>query len=178
MSTTGDEILTSDNKIWVIATHTNSVKKVWNSSDGISWTLSATNLPATDNYSSEFIFYDEHLWCFRSQEKTCWKSGDDGDSWTLVTTNLFVSTSAEEFEVTTYDGKLWITSNPDYNSSYLSWSTNGINWNLLLAAEEPLKLAETEDGRLWAFAEDSIDNALYIIGGPKKQDGLYYYRKD
>ncbi len=181
-STMGDEVLASDDKLWVVATEGTS-KKIWNSSDGISWSLSVTNIPTMDNYHSEFIFYNEHLWCFTPHKQSCWKLENDSANWSVETTNLPVSSSFMGFEITTHDGKLWMAGQRDSMSptkfTDLSWSTNGTDWNLSLSTSYGMDVVGTEDGRLWAYVNSSMgQDALYIIGGPKKQDGLYYYRKD
>lgn len=180
----GGEILTSENKIWVIASEASSPQpKIWNSSDGTNWTQSATNLPATF-MSTETVFFENKLWHFSPTEKSCWNSSDDGDSWSLITTNLPVSSTTMNFDVIVHENKLWMNgARPTMSASMhydVSWSTNGIDWNLSLATEAGTSLTGTEDGRLWQYsnANAGMDINLYIIGGPKKQDGLYYYRKD
>ncbi len=184
LSSHGTDSAASENKMWIIAPHTNGVKKTWNSLDGITWEISTSPPPSDTMSEADYIFYDEHLWCFDPTKQTCWKSGNDGNSWSVVTTNLPIKESTMNFDIITHDEKLWMAGSPDdmdaMNTIDLSWSTNGIDWNLSLVAGGPaggsLEIEATEDGRLWAYNRDGP--TLYIIGGPKKQDGLYYYRKD
>jgi len=177
-------IVTSADKIWLIArSQDSSGKMVWHSTDGINWTQSATNFP-TDRMATETVFFDNKLWCFSSEEQSCWNSSNDGDSWSLITTNLPVQNNSMSFDIIVHENKLWMArrrssmaASPPYD---VSWSTNGLDWNLSLSiSADSLDLTGAEDGRLWAYSTSStMDDKLYVIGGPKKQDGLYYYRKD
>ena len=113
LSSHGTDSAASENKMWIIAPHTNGVKKVWNSTDGISWEISTSPPPTDTMYEADYIFYDEHLWCFDPTKQTCWKSGNNGNSWSVVTTNLPISSQSMDFEITTHDGKLWMAGTKD-----------------------------------------------------------------
>jgi hypothetical protein len=178
---TSDDILISADKIWLIAQPQDSPEqKVWHSTNGINWTQSATNLPV-DRMNTENVFFNNKLWCFSPEEQSCWNSSDDGDSWSLITTNLPVSSSTMNFELIVHENKLWMAGDRSSSSRWssdVSWSTNGIDWNLSLSSDATPDLIGTEDGRLWAYVDTASGRYLCVIGGPKKQDRLYYYRKD
>ena len=181
-STTGGEILTSADKMWVIAPVLDlSAKMVWRSTDGVNWTQSAANLPS--DMPVEPIFFNSKLWCFDFQNKTCWNSSNNGDSWSLITTNL------PEIQMEgmgglagpiVHDSKLWMGGNVGpLAAATLYWSTNGADWIVANAfngnaMDWGLELISSDSGRLWWVCND----ALRIIGGPKQKDGLYYYQKD
>jgi len=178
-------ILTSADKIWMFSRDvSDSMKKVWHSSDGISWIPSATNLP--DSVSSPyFLNFDNKLWCLDPTAWTCWSSGDNGDNWNLITTNLpsMDGRTPETRWPVVHDGKLWIVGSmlPAEMTYPLYWSTNGADWILSWAYNQQFpsssglpKMIGTANGRLWLITNDG----LKIIGGPKQKDGLYYYRKD
>ena len=88
------------------------------------------------------------------------------------------------YKIISHDGKLWLWGN-DSNAmgGALLWSINAVEGETTLTTgslSESATLVGLPNGRLWLYAGDSPMNgpALYYAGGPKKDDGLYYYKKD
>ncbi len=118
----------------------------------------------------------------------CWKSFNDGDSWSQISTNLPNYTSMYGYKIIEHENKLWLwgKNNSGSESAVVMWSTDGIEWNSSWYTSDYMQmdyasLIGLPNGRLWFYtgSSDSMYGpSFYYIGGPKKQDGLYYYQKD
>jgi hypothetical protein len=182
------EVIASDEKLLVSSVEPLSYSNhVWSSTDGISWSMSTT---ATPSYmqSTELVFHENALWSFFQNASytggECWKSLNDGDSWSLVTTNLPNYTIMGRYRVATHADKLWIWGNDSMAMrGAVLWSTDAISGQTSLDCGnmgESATLVSLPNGRLWFYkGNDALGGpSFYFIGGPKKLDGLYYYRKD
>ncbi len=181
----GAQIVTSADQMWIIATALDVPETmVWRSTDGISWTQSAVSLPSSSYfYGSRMksISFDNKLWYFDYQNRTCWNSSNHGDSWSVITTNLPEMQPEGIDGPIVHEGKLWVEGNVGpMGTPTVYRSTNGSDWilanafNNSTATDWGLELISSDNGRLWWVCMSS----LRIIGGPKQKDGLYYYQKD
>lgn len=169
------DVLASDDTMWIVGPSDASgiTNYVWSSTNGIDWSQSASAMPGIMS-ANLVVHHNDALWNFFA-DRECWKSLDHGDSWTVVTTNLPVTYDpvmhANNDPVISHDGKLWLR-----NRGNVYWSENGADWNRSLAfyTMDSGGFVGLPNGRLWITGDDGF----YYIGGPKKDGGLYYYRKD
>lgn len=185
----GGNVLVSGSKLYVSAADSSALMTnyVWSSTDGISWHKSASGTPA-GMYTPDLVFFDNALWSFFQNSYTmsgeAWQSTNDGDSWTLVTTNLPNYTIMSEYKVISHDGKLWLWGNDSMAmDGALLWSTNAVEGETALTTgrlSESATLVGLPNGRLWLYtgSDGVYGPSLYYAGGPKKDDGLHYYIKD
>lgn len=184
----GDVIISSD-KLFVNSVDMPAYSNyVWSSADGISWSKSTSTTPS-EMGTPELVFHDNELWSIfqdsYSMDGKLWKSNNDGNSWSMVTTNLPQYTIMNRYRVMSEDNNLWLWGNDSsHTEGAVLWSEDGIDGELSLKTSymsESAEIISLENGRLWLFtgADSTTGGApFYFIGGPKKEDGLYYYQKD
>ena len=185
------------NKMWVSARDPqNTSNRVWSSSDGSTWKKSLKTTPSYGTPPPELVPFNNAIWCFVSSEDLtaegeCWKTYNDGDDWILVSTNVpayHTTYNTNTYSVIEYEGKLWLcgaAKDPDDegdDGAAVFWSMDGIEWHSSWrknSGPNSLQLTGLPNGRLWLTTGDwdYYDDYAYI-GGPKIDDGLYYYKKD
>ncbi|MCF7818884.1 MAG: hypothetical protein K9M54_13490 [Kiritimatiellales bacterium] len=183
-------VVADENKMWISSQDPlTSSNRVWSSADGISWKKSLGTTPSYNMETPKLVSFDHALWSFTRNESPegggiCWKSTNDGDSWSLVSTNVPNYTLMSGYQITVHENKLWLvgTQSSGTTSSAVMWSTNGADWNPSLNTNDYLSdyasLISLPNGRLWFYNSGPSGTTFYYIGGPKVQDGLYYYQKD
>lgn len=181
----GFDVIASPETLWVDATDSITYSNhIWSSTDGISWSKSATTTPGSSMSSRELLCHDNALWGFvidMMDGNTCWKSLDNGNNWALVSTNLpaYSDGGMGGPEVISHENKLWFCSGDGLMVGTVLWSTNAVDWNGSLSASVH-ELISLPNGRLWGYEAANWQSGIQFryIGGPKVDDGLYYYRKD
>lgn len=186
-------VVADDNKIWVSSQDPlTSSNLVWSSSDGISWKKSSGSTPSYME-TPDLVAFDNSIWTFIPNMSgmpeyggECWRSYNDGDSWTQVSTNVPGYTGMYGYKVIEFENKLWLygQQNSGTTSSAIMWSSDGIVWNNSrygggYIQTDYASLLGLPNGRLWFYSGDSTyGTAFYFVGGPKEVDGLYFYQKD
>ncbi len=184
-----ENILVSEDTMWVVAPEPSDYSnRIWSTTDGISWSKSASSVPTASMYTPSLIYHRGAIWSFSGSDispMNCWKSIDNGDNWTLISTNLPVVNGSYGDAVTTHEDKMWLWGVSDSNDMKKSiyWSENGADWknSFNSYSTSGIDLVSLTNGRLWIFQGNdggTGESPFYYIGGPKKDDGLYYYRKD
>ena len=184
------DVLSSDDTMYVVAAESGSSmsNKVWSTTDGTNWHTSLSSIPSGDT-GITVIEHDGALWNFTQDSAstgTCWRSTDHGDSWTKISSSIPDYRIHSNYEVISHAGKIWLWGEGVESSQIkVFWSDNAIDWTESLTTDidspENTELIGTSDGRLWFYPGKRTYytyQTLYFIGGPKKEDGLYYYQKD
>lgn len=161
---------------------------LWSSTDGISWNQSASSTPVGTGINYELVHFDNALWSFvynvSIMSAEAWKSVDNGDSWSQVAAdfpNYDAMGSFRVYAAASLDNHLWFCGGPDSGTMIadIFYSPDGISYTQVQQTyytipEDALELISLPNGKLFFWDGDEFHHA----GGPKKQDGLYYYKKD
>lgn len=119
----------------------NFLKDIYKSSDGVTWTLVNSNPGWSARQQQGFVSFDGNLYMYAGWDgvdyyaaKDCWKSTNNGVSWTQMTADMGMVGTAR-YGTTgcfVYDEKMWLAGGYsyitaiDYNDLY--YSTNGVTW--------------------------------------------------
>ena len=133
---------------------------VWSSVDGINWEM-VTNDTSAWRFAHSSVIFDNKMWMMGGsdtpQKNDVWNS-EDGETWTVVTTNAaFPGRQAHTSVV--YNDKMWLIggeiSNVPQNDVW--WSEDGINWT-----------CATEEGTFGVrhrFGACVFNDKIWVVGG-------------
>lgn len=153
--------LVFDNKLWILSYETvdqdfvwNPVVEVWNSEDGINWTLVNSSPPYA--HKSMFVVFNDYMWAFDGHAHR----SKDGIHWEDVSSN-----TPYWGKMTTFKNEIWAV-----QGSYLYKTGDGINWTLV--REVP-----------WYYRGDPVflehEGMLYMMGGSNNYGTIYeFYWQD
>lgn len=125
-------------------------RDLWNSSDGVSWTLVSEETPY-DGYSEMAVFQGK-LWAIKG---SVWNS-DDGVTWRRVSEKTPFGTRGYG-EIVVHDGRMWhLGSGRD-----VWWTTDGVQWTCATP--------EAPWGARYAAAVAAYGGKLWLMGGAVSQ---------
>lgn len=157
---TGHEVVSFNNKLWVIGgDDKNGLKNdIWSSSNGITWirqTASANFSPRADH---SVLVFNNKLWLIGGGDKNDVWSSADGINWVQETANAPFSVK-RGYQVAAYADKLWVVGGYNDNgySSEVWSSSDGIIW---IKAAEDAAFTPCAHSQLLSFA-----GRLLLIGG-------------
>ncbi len=168
------EVITFNEKMWLLggtiqSNFTTILTDSWWSTNGIAWNLSTSAAPLQNN--SKAVEFQNKLWVFNGHYnggKSWWSA--NGTNWNSASTNI---------PLDSYLSSICIANNKIYGLDYSGFhrSDDGVSWRLS-------GLCYWEDGSSKGLLL-SHNKALWLIGNViarsdsiKKENGLYYYRKD
>jgi hypothetical protein len=147
--------------------------EVWNTSDGINWTLISEDgkAPWTGRHCGGVVVYKDSIWVISGDGyPDVWKT-NDGKNWELVDSNAPWGRRYGPY-VTVFNNKLWLIGGVDW------WNNNG-DWVREQGTKAFNDVWSSTDGKNWVrelefapFAQRGMiqgsviwNNELYIIGG-------------
>ncbi len=143
-----------DNKLWIIGggTEKEQFSDIWNSSDGVHWTLQAENLPFGKRQESQFVFFKNKIFMLNND---VWSS-TDAIHWNKEA-DRFVKEAIFGYSAVVYDNKIWLL---------------GCNRNNLFRSETLV----SSDGKIWTSRSAPwsprggtssciYKNKIYMTGG-------------
>jgi len=186
-------VVTFKNKIWVIGGDNSSswgglgdFGDVWNSSDGVNWTLVTSSPPWAGTYGYGVLVFKDKLWVLCGGTSSDVWCSDDGADWFLVTHDApwrgplsDPSMTRHQFGVAVFNDMMWVLGGhyaPQYYPRSIDdvWcSSDGVNWYL---AVEHASWGTSKEG-LAEMAVTLFDDKLWVIGGRYAESFSYYIRK-
>lgn len=163
---TGHELISFNNKLWVIGgDDKNGLKNdIWSSTNGITWIRQTANANFSPRADHQVVAYNNKLWLIGGSNNNDVWSSTDGINWTQQTANTnFEARSG--YQVAVFANKLWVIGGYN-NSGYKNdvWSsTDGITWT-----QQTEHAAFTPSGN---FQLINFNDRLLLIGG-YTQDGF------
>ena len=161
--------ISGTDKMWVIGgwNGTTVVRKVYSSTDGITWTETGTNaLPVATRQHSSVVF-DGKMWVIGGYTTTAVRkvySSTDGITWTEVGTNALPVATYQHSSVV-YDGKIWVIGGYTTTTTRkVYWSTDGITWTE--AGTDALPVAIYQHSSV--VFDDGGGSKMWVIGGGRK----------
>lgn len=117
-----------ENKIWIIGGEDKVTKysDIWNSADGIHWTMQKENLPFGKRSGSQIVFLNGTLFLL---DNDVWSS-TDGLNWQKVTDEVVKGEQIFGYSAQVFDNKIWLLGcnrNGQFSSQVL-FSSDGKNW--------------------------------------------------
>jgi hypothetical protein len=117
-----------DNKIWIAGGEDRNTQcsDIWNSEDGITWTMQKSNLPFGKRSKSEIVFFNGKLFLI---DNDVWSS-EDGLNWVKETDEIVKGETVFGFSAVVYDNKIWLLGcnrNGQFKSQVFV-SSDGKNW--------------------------------------------------
>jgi hypothetical protein len=116
------------NKLWIIGGEDKDKKysDIWNSENGIKWTMQKENLPFGYSNGGQFLIFKNKLYMFRSD---VWSS-PDGLHWEQLTPAIIPGEEIFGYAPVVFDEKIWLLGcnrNEQFTSQVLV-SGDGKNW--------------------------------------------------
>lgn len=117
-----------NNKIWIIGGEFKNIQyaDIWNSADGIVWTMQKDNLPFGKRIRSQIIDLNGTLYLLNND---VWTS-QDGLEWKLLTNELIKGEEIFGYSAVVFENKIWLLGcnrNGQFSSQVLV-SSDGKNW--------------------------------------------------
>ena len=171
-----------NDKVWVISgrvfdaedNYLGEPNDVWNSDDGVNWTLvtSNANFPGRSRHSS--VVFDNKIWILGGFGETgkltdIWNS-EDGMNWTLVSDNNVLD--FDDDIVMVFDNKLWriddsvwfsedgVVWSLAYNNSRIEGSLVSYQDKILVVDLKDSEVHISEDGFNWETLENNLNTLL------------------
>lgn len=151
-----------DDKILIVAYDTTRAVAVRSSDGGANWTtVTATNLPFASDGGYALVYHLGEIYCVYqrniSANGECWKSTDDGATWTQTSANIG-STNAYLTSLVSDGTKIYAIGGQGASSAYrgVHSSTDGASWSVVGATALPVALSAVGtayfNSKLWAVA--------------------------
>ncbi len=148
-------------------------KDVWNSDNGINWTLVATNTPWSNRRSIQVVVFKDKLWLmggwgpYVNYKNDVWYS-EDGINWTQATTSA-AWPAREGHTLVVFKDKIWLMGGVRYDKRETKndvwYSEDGVNWT---SATSSAQWAPR-----WDHAVAVFDNKLWLSGGMDLKDNIF-----
>ena len=160
-----------DNKVWVIGGWSGGPKNdVWNSSDGINWTMATENAEFSPRSGHVSVVFDNKIWVIggwidNGLSNDVWYSSD-GINWSVANNNApFLGVA--DYSAVVMNNKIWILggwSNDGYKNDVWS-SDDGISWvrltNNAAFSARSRHAAVVYNDKLWVIAgHDNFSNPI------------------
>lgn len=157
------QVVVFKNKLYLIEGKdgTGNKNDVWNSEDGIHWSLVKDHLNIPIDYMSAVVVFNDKLWM--NANKDIWNSSD-GITWNKITTVSQLPRFGKSMVV--FDNKIWLIAGWENDFKTDIWSSSdGLNWNKVQTTSCFSKRADQSvvvyNNKLWVIAGQS---------GPNKND--------
>lgn len=126
-----------DNKLWIIGGEDNTTQyaDIWNSPDGVVWTLQKENLNFGKRSNSQVVFFKNRLFLLNND---VWSSSD-ALNWKLETNEIVPGENIFGYAAVVFDNRIWLLGcnrNGQFSSQVLV-SENGKDWNGMEAPWSP-----------------------------------------
>lgn len=111
------------------------VNDIWSSSDGVHWTMVASDPPWPTRGNPKVLVFKDKLWLIGGQGRSdIWRS-DDGKNWTQLKTESPWG-DRYDYGLTTFDNKIWIYGGSERNRrnafNDVWYTTDGLKWIKLI----------------------------------------------
>lgn len=146
---------TFQNKIWIIGGEdkTRKYEDIWNSEDGIHWSLIKEKNPFGPRSGSQIVILRDSLYLLNND---VWVSAD-GLNWTLITEHIIQDEELFGYKALTFENQIWLLAcnrNGRFSSQVLC-SSDGKTWKTSDAPWLPRG----------GIAATVFQNKIYITGG-------------
>jgi hypothetical protein len=167
----GHQILTFDDKLWLISGYTNGYRKqVYSSEDAVNWTRETNNAFTALAYH-QAVAFKRNLFVFSGGGYSYehWVSKNGIDWQTLDHYHRF--SNRKSHQAIEFKNALWMLGGRNHNNQLTGGvltSNNGLNWQTIVSSDQ-LPFTARDEHQLVSF-----NDALWVIGG-REVDG---YKND